>query len=713
MSEHQRDQAVRLEQYCDALNRHPAAAPPPDLDPALAALARHLQAQAQAATPATAFAAQLEQQLEAQLATPQLADPAAPLAEHHQPLPLTRRPVPRLIPRLATAAVAMLIVALTIVLVRGVLDRPLPPLHLADPTLSAIFRHAQQVFSDDTIKSYHVTVQVSNWRRLFGVVGSYDVNNPPMSKEVNKVITTTYQSPARWRMETSARVTIPDFSGFAPSTIEVSDGTSVWQYQPNGRTVTIYPMSLSQGIPSARPSLLNGTSGIYNTVDNLDFYPDAKLEGNDVVAGRPAYKINLVLSPLVPGSTTTAIPRYQTVIWLDRETYFPLKQETYNGDPRFGSNHDPVSTWEVTSIQYDPPTDPRLFTFTPTSDMQVADYRPQPAPSAAEFRSLIDDIARAQNYPIFLPTYLPANLVPRHPMPLNNYRLTLDYVTPSGAATPPPYPPDPGPHGLQIVQGAISYEVLGGVFSDASYKPTTIDGEQAWVRDIPPPTDSNIMVGPAITFFHRGTLIQIASNRYAVAELLKVAHSLTLAPGSKPPAASPSVTQLLRQTAAFTVLLPTYLPDGVTAEPPVVSINALTINYHRADGSLAFQLQSGHTGSGMDSINDYVTNGQPITLSNGQRAYYQPPQCTHGAHILYLAQDGTFVVLFASTLESGTPPIGRDELARIAASLSPTAKLTTTAPPPATRVAPVLPEPDATDITCPHQMPDAVSTPNP
>lgn len=220
-----------------------------------------------------------------------------------------------------------------------------------------------------------------------------------------------YQEPGRWRIESKWTGTVPADEG--TSTI-VSDGTSEWRQQ--GGTVTIVQASLQHKMDDLAPWGQKGVglADVQRQVVDLYNTPNPRLRGEETIAGRPAYVIDLEL----PNRFSNSAPELNNgrrVIWVDKETFFLLKAVLYN--PTDGSV---VGSMEVTGIQYNISIDPGVFSFTSPPGAHVFDLRkggrrpPLPSPSPRNWASLAE-VRQKVSFPIFIPTVVPVGLVPEHP----------------------------------------------------------------------------------------------------------------------------------------------------------------------------------------------------------------------------------------------------------------------------------------------------------
>jgi len=86
--------------------------------------------------------------------------------------------------------------------------------------------------------------------------------------------------------------------------------------------------------------------------------PEPKRSGDDVIAGRPTFKVERDMSACVPASFSARVPT-RTISWVDKSTYLPLKLEGYE------RNGTLVDRYEVQSIEYDVSLSDKVFTDLP------------------------------------------------------------------------------------------------------------------------------------------------------------------------------------------------------------------------------------------------------------------------------------------------------------------------------------------------------------
>lgn len=634
------DAMEHLNRYWDEAVRGRTAAA--DVDPALAATVQRLTAADDAPAPDPAFAAQLWQRL--------LADaPSGPTPNGRATGGLRRWPVLVVPPAgrwwplagLATAAVLVLALA-------GVV------LWAARPDAASaaqIVERSQAVVADVAaagVRSFALSEVLTAQR------GSGET----LRAEAKR----WYAAPNRWRWEYDAWVVAPDGQERSHTArLSVSDGTDLWQYDPLANSATVSRADPGQagqaGLVLGGPDTNQEMGDLADLLKRASTCSDLKLRGEGRVAGRLAYVVDLGPSKCPSAS----MPEFngRQVLWIDRETFFVLRAERYSA-----ADGSLLSTREVTSIQYNGNLPDALFTFAPPPGAVVRDARPKPAPAADEFGRRLAELAGQADFPVFVPRQVPSGLVPRQPRLDPQLGLQLEYVPPEEAATDAPAQRN----GLSIMERRATYAWLTRWTEQA--EPVLVPAGKGWLRRgvrNPDGTGSN----SAVIVLRDGALISIASLGLAPEQLLQVAASLEPVSGGHSPLPDPPLPTLaaIRQRVSFPVFVPTWVPDGLTPEPPVggeQSQELVELTYHTADGAVALRVVNGPAGCCLDD--DPRKTGQAVALPNGLMAHYLPGPPEHGGPILWWQQEGAYLAL------SG-PHLTKDELVRIAASMSRTADL--------------------------------------
>lgn len=641
--------AELLHQYWERLRIDPAATPPAELDPGLALLARELEAQVRPPEPDDAFATQLRRRLEAEAT---VTSPNGRGTGLFLSWPRLR------FPTLATgwpwagfAAVAVLILALL-----GAMFWTMGPQTVSAQEILAKAQATATHVAEGGVESFVLT-EVTRSRptaRAKAEAGYTD------DEQLQTETTQWYEAPNRWRIETTGTVIGPDGQAVPDRTsrmLNVSDGTDHWSYDPLHKSGQVQRLDPALNGTGGVTRFGLDASGLSTVLARASKCGTPMLKGTETVAGRSAYVIDLGPSkcPYVDSSELNGA----STLWVDKETFFVLKVVQYSG-----TNGRLLSTTEVTSIQYNVPIDPTHFSFTPPPDAKIQDSRPQPTPSADLYQQQLTQFARQVDFPLFAARAAPSGLVPLQPRldDAAGPQVQLGYVPSDevGKAT------TAGPTGVQITEQKASYDLIDRWTQQA--QSTTIAGGQGWLRRGRKvnggSTDSAAIV------LRGGTLISVTSGAVSADELLRIAGSLALVPGSHPPLPDPTPPTLaeIRQRVSFAVFVPTWVPAGLTPEPPVGGeqpTQNVEIRYHTADGGIGLAVMSGRP----DCCSGYASlPSEPVALPNGLEGHLiRTPTTLYGGLTLWWQQDGTTIALTG-------PAVSESDLVKIAASLSKTAK---------------------------------------
>lgn len=476
-----------------------------------------------------------------------------------------------------------------------------------------------------------------------------------------------YGGPDRGRYETETSVLDEDgevASTYGWTTVR-ADGT-VWQYRAATNLVQINIDDGSFRMLSAvlaGDADVPGQTSIDEIVDGLAVNGrgcfEADVTGTEEIAGRAVYVLQLdqvgCFSNSIPGEL-----QGRQVWYIDRETSLVLGRERYTADGAL------YSRMTATRVEYNTAVDPQVFTFQAPEGATVLDFRPKPAPSDAEFHRQLAEIAGEVDFPLFAPTAIPEGLVPRAPQhpaipgPVDFDAVAFDYVPPDEAETDTPF----GDDGFRVTQQRATYERVVNWTRRAQR--IEIGGLEGWLRD-----GSLTGTDSAAILVRDGTLISVNSFRVAPEVLVEIAASLERVPGGHAALPNPTPPSIEEARAAvdFPIFVPTDVPEGLVAEPPVDG----RIDYHDADGVLQLTVLNGPEGCCLAA--DPRKGGEPVTLASGIEAHLLNIEPEYGGPILWWQQGGAYIAL------SG-PDLTLDDLVRTAESMSPTADLGPVEPPP-------------------------------
>jgi len=505
-----------------------------------------------------------------------------------------------------------------------------------------------------------------------------------------------YQAPDRWRTETmdtyTPRTPASDQASRTAWTL-VSDGATLWRAQ--GNDVQINRADARQdGVADLRYRNQYGQSAT-----NLDSLLAAArscstptVQGDESVAGRAAYVIDL--GPTTCPSADGAQDNGKRRLWVDRETFFTLKDVTYAT-----RDNQVIATREVTSVQYNAPIDPARFTYTPPPGAAIHDFRPQAAPTAEQYRQQLDALAKQADYPLFVLQDVPAGLVPRQPQfdpPVPG--LQLAYVSPTEAGTNTPA----SQYGVEIAERKASASDVTDIPNQS--EPVQVGAIAVWYS--PGVRNADGTGGSAnLTFVRDGVRIGLGSFVLGKDDLLRIAVSLAPVPGGHAPLPTPAPLTLaqIRQQMPFPIFVLSAVPAGLIPEPPVGGDQPqamVRIDYHAADGTKALSILNGPVGCCLDGLSP-KHDGEPLTLPNGIASHFLAGTPETGGPILWWQQEGTYLALSGSNET-------KDDLVTIAASLSKTADLGATQRPTARPTPTAIPAPPFT-ILRPAWLPEPLT----
>lgn len=289
-------------------------------------------------------------------------------------------------PKLLTArplvfAAVSLVVAIGIILAAllGSLWRMRPQ------TVSAqeIIQRAQTVLASPAISGVDSFSLVADTEPV-GVVMQTSSQARAYSVNIHDEIKDWYQSPDQWRFEANIPWPSSFLNGSGPvvttPSVSVSDGSNVWSYTQLPAMAGTVPPQIAyvhrrdpkEHAPVPIAQLAHGAGDVNNLLAQISACRTATLAGSDTVAGRPVYVVDLGTSKC--GSDPKELSG-RRVIWVDKQTYFVLKNVQYSG-----VDGSVFSAMEVKSIQYNVALDSSLFTFTAPPGVKVESGPPGAVP---------------------------------------------------------------------------------------------------------------------------------------------------------------------------------------------------------------------------------------------------------------------------------------------------------------------------------------------
>ncbi len=539
-------QAELLEEYWGALKRDAALPPPPPagLDLQLASLARRLQYHLGAPEPDAGFALQLGHRLQAEIARrdgPTTALPGKARAVGRV------RWAPALIllfgdhRRLRLpAAVAIGLAVLALLLAGAGLWAGRPAQVSARELVEKAGRAVQNVTASN-IHSFEMT----------------EVQTEASGARVETHL--WFSEPDKWRIEairtspssTSSPATMRGQQGYLPHRwVVVADGHTIWRYDPDSRVVEVAAGSLG---PSAL-SMASGPDGSGTATESLHRILQGAaacyspvLAGEERVAGRQAYVVRLGASKCASASMPES--NGPATVWLDKDTFFVLKSTIQ--DPESGQV---VLSTEVTGIRYNLTLAGDLFTFTPPTGTVVRSEGgspgpgPETSPTATSASPTTAPLSLAEvrgrvTFPVFVPTYVPAGLVPQPPV----------WTGGAGDTVEINYVRAGGPVVLQVLNGPA------GCCLDADPR------KAGRILTLPDGTPAHLF-GYILWWHQDGTYLALTAPDLPADELVKIAASMSDTADTalpQPPAetGTPAQGTATPPPPGFRVLRPDRLPE--------------------------------------------------------------------------------------------------------------------------------------------------------
>jgi outer membrane lipoprotein-sorting protein len=437
--------------------------------------------------------------------------------------------------------------------------------------------------------------------------------------------------------------------GVSTSYITVADQQNVWKYDSLQNSVQI-----TEGPMEPGDLAVSGASSLKNALQKASTCYNPRLAGEEQVAGRAAYVVEMGASTCPSASMPDT--NGPLTFWLDKETYFVLKSTL-----RDTAGTQTIATTEVSSIVYNQGVDDSIFIFTPPAGATVADTRPRPTVDSQAFAEQLGALAKQADFPLFAPSFIPGDLRALQPQLDIKNGLSIEYTAPGEAQANS----TAGQGSVSITERKATYAMVTRWTDQADLVP--VSGSRAWLQRGSGNSDEK----PSVLVLRDGTFVAITGA--SSEDLMKVASSLVPVPGGHAPIADPIPPTLseVRGTVSFPVFVPTDLPAGFVADPPLGGEqpeDRVEISYHTPDGAPALLVMNGPAGCCLDAGGLSTGTSEAVQLANGTNAHYLPGVPESGGPILWWEQDGSYVAL------SG-PAQTRESLLQIASSMSKTAGL--------------------------------------
>ncbi|HST05631.1 MAG TPA: hypothetical protein VLQ48_12970 [Chloroflexia bacterium] len=625
-SENDVKQAQLLDTYWATLQDQPDETLPRDLDPEVAAVISRLELEMKPPEPDTGFAMALHKKLDHEATNLKRSDLArqvdAPRKGTH-----FAAPGRRLWPAGVAAVMAVLLVAITAI-----------SLWAAQP---AAVSAAEVVKKAQDAAANTATSRITNFEMVEKSTWAHPKGTADSGSSTTHV---WYRAPGEWRYEISRLQ-----GDVSTSYITVADQRNVWKYDSLQNSVQV-----TEGPMEAEDLAGSGASSLKDALQKASTCYNPRLAGEQQVAGRAAYVVEM-------GATTcpsASMPddNGPLTFWLDKETYFVLKSVL-----RDTAGTHTIATTEVSSIAYNQGVANSVFTFTPPAGATVADTRPRPTVDPQAFAEQLGALAKQADFPLFAPSFIPGDLQALQPQLDPQNGLAIEYTAPSETQANS----TAGQGSVSITERKATYAMVARWTEQAD--PVPMSASRAWLQR----SSGNSDEKPSVLVLRDGTFVAITGA--SSEDLMKVASSLVSVPGGHAPIAEPIPPTLseVRGTVSFPVFVPTDLPEGFVADPPLGGEQAedrVEISYRTRDGAQALLVINGPAGCCLDAGGLSTGTSEAVQLANGTNAHYLPGVPESGGPILWWEQDGSYVAL------SG-PAQTRESLLQIASSMSKTASL--------------------------------------
>ncbi|HEY3315483.1 MAG TPA: outer membrane lipoprotein carrier protein LolA [Bacillota bacterium] len=188
----------------------------------------------------------------------------------------------------------------------------------------------------------------------------------------------SFKKPARYRLEFLAPEEIK-------GQLTVFDGQTMWFYNPQDNEVTVFEQAGEDVTGQDQKALLSGVVGEVSRATAV------KVAGRARVVGRPAYLVELT----PPGPKGEDVVQRERV-WVDRQTWLPLKVEAYNAGGAV------ISAATYTQVKVDAGLPDELFRFSPPQGAEVIQGGAMPEAITLE------RARQLAGFKLLLPAYTPA-----------------------------------------------------------------------------------------------------------------------------------------------------------------------------------------------------------------------------------------------------------------------------------------------------------------
>jgi outer membrane lipoprotein-sorting protein len=189
-------------------------------------------------------------------------------------------------------------------------------------------------------------------------------------------------------------------------TISVSDGQSLWSYTPDTNTVT--KIKLSKASEPTKNDYVNIVGEFLNDTN-------VTLLGVENIDGRTTFLLETI--PKETDGDYELI--YKTKIWVDQETWMPLKYETYNG------SGNPTMKLEIRDLKVNTGIPDSEFKFKVPSGAKIVDMGEIKPPEELS----LEEARKKASFKILTPEYLPEGYEFSNSMIYNNSKFSSEGQT--------------------------------------------------------------------------------------------------------------------------------------------------------------------------------------------------------------------------------------------------------------------------------------------
>jgi outer membrane lipoprotein-sorting protein len=186
-------------------------------------------------------------------------------------------------------------------------------------------------------------------------------------------------------------------SGKENQTISVSDGEILWSFDPDTNTVT--KLKLPVASDPQKDDYINAISELINETN-------VTLLGIENVDGRTSY----LLEATPKGTNEDNELMYKTKIWVDQETWMPLRYETFNG------NGNLTNKIEICDLKVNTGIPGSEFKFESPSGAKIVDLGEIKPPEKLS----LEEARNKASFKILTPEYLPEGYEFNYSMIYNN-----------------------------------------------------------------------------------------------------------------------------------------------------------------------------------------------------------------------------------------------------------------------------------------------------